>query len=185
MQRYYIVLLFIIYFFSHIHISMDSCTFYALGCYLIMGLPRWLSNKESACWCRKHGFDPWVGKIPWRRKWQTHSSILAWEIPWTEEPGGLQLLQRSLVSHKFRYDLTEQEHNSMLFIYFLIQILPDLVIESFFKLTPMSLRHSPKLLLVEYILCFSIKCFRLISYFPCLDLESVISPRTLGLLSGE
>ena len=20
--------------------------------------------------CRKHGFDPWVGKIPWRRKWQ-------------------------------------------------------------------------------------------------------------------
>ena len=20
--------------------------------------------------CRRHGFDPWVGKIPWRRKWQ-------------------------------------------------------------------------------------------------------------------
>ena len=35
-------------------------------------------------------FDPWVGKIPWRRKWQTYSSILAWEIPWAEEPGGLQ-----------------------------------------------------------------------------------------------
>ena len=29
-----------------------------------------------------------VGKIPWRRKWQ--HSILAWEIPWTEEPDGLQ-----------------------------------------------------------------------------------------------
>ena len=30
-------------------------------------------------------------KIPWRRKGMaTHSSILAWEIPWTEEPGGLQ-----------------------------------------------------------------------------------------------
>ena len=85
------------------------------------------------------------------------------------------------MSHKFRYDLTEQEHNSMLFIYFLIQILPDLVIESFFKLTPMSLRHSPKLLLVEYILCSSIKCFRLISYFPCLDLESVISPNSPSL----
>ena len=28
---------------------------------------------------------------PWRRKWQL-SSILAWEIPWTEEPGGLQSL---------------------------------------------------------------------------------------------
>ena len=35
-------------------------------------------------------FDPWVGKIPWRRKMTTHSNILAWVIPWTEEPGGLQ-----------------------------------------------------------------------------------------------
>ena len=35
-------------------------------------LPRWLSGKESACQCRRHrrhGFDPWVGKIPWSRKW--------------------------------------------------------------------------------------------------------------------
>ena len=37
------------------------------------GLPRWLSGEESACQCRRcrrRGFDPWVGKIPWRRKWQ-------------------------------------------------------------------------------------------------------------------
>ena len=34
------------------------------------GLPRWLSGKESACQCGRHGFGPWVGKIPWRRKWQ-------------------------------------------------------------------------------------------------------------------
>ena len=33
-------------------------------------------------------FSPWVGKIPWSRKWQP--SFLAWRIPWTEEPGGLQ-----------------------------------------------------------------------------------------------
>jgi len=26
---------------------------------------------------------------PWRRKWQPHFSILAWKIPWTEEPGEL------------------------------------------------------------------------------------------------
>ena len=36
-------------------------------------LPKWCSGKESA-WqcrrCRRRGFDPWVGKIPWRRKWQ-------------------------------------------------------------------------------------------------------------------
>ena len=33
-------------------------------------LPGWLSGKESTCPCRRHRFDPWVGKIPWRRKWQ-------------------------------------------------------------------------------------------------------------------
>ena len=27
--------------------------------------------------------DPWVGKIPWRKEQATHSSILAWRIPWT------------------------------------------------------------------------------------------------------
>ena len=32
-------------------------------------LPRWLSSKQSACQCRRPSFDPWVGKIPWRRKW--------------------------------------------------------------------------------------------------------------------
>ena len=35
------------------------------------GLPGWLNSKESACQCRKGEFDPRVGKIPWRRKWQS------------------------------------------------------------------------------------------------------------------
>jgi len=33
------------------------------------GLPWWFSGKESACQCGRHGFDPWIGKISWRRKW--------------------------------------------------------------------------------------------------------------------
>ena len=36
-------------------------------------LPRWLSGKESTCQYRRRrrrGFNPWVSKIPWRRKWQ-------------------------------------------------------------------------------------------------------------------
>ena len=37
----------------------------------ILGLPWWLSSKESACQCRRHRFDPWDGKIPWRREWQS------------------------------------------------------------------------------------------------------------------
>ena len=34
------------------------------------GFPWWLSSKERACQCRRRGLDPWVRKIPWRRKWQ-------------------------------------------------------------------------------------------------------------------
>ena len=30
----------------------------------VWGLPRWYSGKDSACQCRRHGFNPWVGKIP-------------------------------------------------------------------------------------------------------------------------
>jgi len=33
-------------------------------------LPRWHSARESTCQCRRLGFDPWIRKIPWKRKWQ-------------------------------------------------------------------------------------------------------------------
>ena len=35
-----------------------------------LGLPMWLSGKESPCQGRRCRWDPWVRKIPWRRKWQ-------------------------------------------------------------------------------------------------------------------
>ena len=40
------------------------------------GLPSWCSAKESACQCRRCGFNLWVGKIPWRRKWQPTPVLL-------------------------------------------------------------------------------------------------------------
>ena len=48
----------------------------------VWGLPRCQSGKESACQCRRckrHGLCPWVGKIPWRRKWQTTPVLLPGE----------------------------------------------------------------------------------------------------------
>ena len=43
-------------------------------CYVAyMGLPRWCSGKESACQgrrCRRHGFNPWMRTILWRKKCQ-------------------------------------------------------------------------------------------------------------------
>ena len=41
--------------------------------YTHMGFPGGASSKELTCQCRRHKrreFDPWVGKMPWRRKWQ-------------------------------------------------------------------------------------------------------------------
>ena len=58
-----------------------------------LGPPKCLSGKESACQCRRckrRRLDPWVRKIPWRRKWQPAPVYLAWKILWTEEHGELQ-----------------------------------------------------------------------------------------------
>ena len=50
-----------------------------------------LSGEGATCQCRidkRLGFNLWVGKIPWRRKWPP-IRFLAWEILWTEELGRL------------------------------------------------------------------------------------------------
>ena len=52
-----------------------------------------LSSKEAACntgdiKCRKHGFDPWVRKIPLRKKWQPTSVFLPGKSHEQRELGG-------------------------------------------------------------------------------------------------
>ena len=51
------------------------------------GFPGGSDGKEFTCNAGDLGLIPESERFPWRRKW--HSSILAWRIPWTEEPGGL------------------------------------------------------------------------------------------------
>ena len=43
------------------------------------GFPNGASGKESACRCWRHRFNPWIGKIPWRRAWETTSISLPGE----------------------------------------------------------------------------------------------------------
>ena len=38
-------------------------------------------------------------EVPLEKEMATHSSILAWEIPWTEEPSGLQSMGLQRVGH--------------------------------------------------------------------------------------
>ena len=45
-------------------------------------------------------FNPWVGKIPWRRAWQATPVCLPGESPWTEQPGGLQSLSLTPLSYE-------------------------------------------------------------------------------------
>ena len=48
-------------------------------------------------------------KTPLEDKMATPSSILVWEIPWTEEPGGLQFMGSQRIRHNL---VTKQSHMS-------------------------------------------------------------------------
>ena len=72
----------------------------------------WLGGKEPACQCRRRrwcGFDPWVGKIPWRRKWQPTPVSLPGEIQWTAETGGLQSIALQRVRYNWVTEHTQDE----------------------------------------------------------------------------
>ena len=73
---------------------------------IVKGLPWWLTGKESACQCKRRGFDLWIRKIPCRRAWQPTLVFLP----------GKSHRQRSLASYsswghkRVRHDLeTEQQ----------------------------------------------------------------------------
>ena len=51
-----------------------------------------LETQETLCWSLGQ-------EDPLEEEMATHSSILAWETPWTEEPGGLESMQLQRVEH--------------------------------------------------------------------------------------
>ena len=57
------------------------------------------ANAGDTSTCQRFTFDPWVRKIPLKEEMATHSSILAWKIPWTEETAGLQFMGPQRVRH--------------------------------------------------------------------------------------
>ena len=65
------------------------------------GFPGGSDDKESACNSRRPGLDPWVRKIPWRRKWQSTS-----ESQPEEFHGQSSLMGYSPLGHK-ESDTTE------------------------------------------------------------------------------
>ena len=64
-----------------------------------VGLPRWLSGKEPTCKCkrcRRHGFNPWVGKVVWGRKRQQPASVFLPGKCHGQEPGRPQSMESQL-----------------------------------------------------------------------------------------
>ena len=66
---------------------------------ILLGLPWWLSSKQYAC-----NTETQVQSLgqedPLEKEMGTLSNILAWEIPWTEEPGRLHSMGLQRVQHK-------------------------------------------------------------------------------------
>ena len=80
---------------SLVYKSIQSINMPNIYCITILGFPG-DSGKESACQCRgckRRKFDPLEEEMA------THSSILAWKIPWTEKPGELQPMESQRVEH--------------------------------------------------------------------------------------
>ena len=70
-------------------LNKDSYLFVHINiCAMSGSLPWWFTGKESTCQYRRCGFQ----EDSLEMEMATHSRILTWEIPWTEEPGGLQLM---------------------------------------------------------------------------------------------
>ena len=57
--------------------------------YIDVGLPRWLSGKESTCQAKMRVLSL-CQEDPLEKEMTTHTNILAWGIPRTEEPSGLE-----------------------------------------------------------------------------------------------
>ena len=66
-----------------------------------MGFPHSSVGKESACSAGDPGLIPGLilGEDPLEKEMAIHFSILAWKIPWTEEPGGLQSTGVTRIGH--------------------------------------------------------------------------------------
>ena len=70
-------------------------------CIFYMGFPGGSEGKESTCNAGDLGFDPWVGKIPWRA-WQPTPVFLPGESPWTvarQAPLSMGVAESQRVGH--------------------------------------------------------------------------------------
>ena len=83
------------------------------GLYSSWGLPLWLSWLRICLQCRRPGFNPWVGKMPWRRE------RLPTPVFWPREFHGLYSRTRLSNFHTFTLPLKRQLHETVSFLLYL------------------------------------------------------------------
>ena len=88
---------------------LNMCVYICIYIYVCvcMGFPGGASGKKHTCNegdIRDSSSIPGLGRLPGEGN-ATHSSIPAWRIPWTEEPGGLQSMGLQIVGQ----DLATEE----------------------------------------------------------------------------
>ena len=94
------------------YISIPIPSLFPLIYFPSLGLQRWLGSKEPTCQTGDMVFIPGSVRAPRGRngnplQYSIHSNILAWEIPLTEEPGGLESMGLQRVVHSL---VTKQQH---------------------------------------------------------------------------
>ena len=106
----YVYICMYVYMYMYIYTLPRCVCVYVCVCVCVCVLPRcsqgsnltsYVGTNSQCQRCKRLRFDPWVGKIPWRRKWQSAPVFLLGEENWTltEEPGGLQSIALQRVGH--------------------------------------------------------------------------------------
>ena len=90
---------------------------YSLLTYLASLVAQMIKNQAAMLIAGRPGFNPWVGKIPWRRAWEPTPVFLPGESWWTEEPGGLQSMELQRVGHNWRASNKWLENKNLKYYY--------------------------------------------------------------------
>ena len=76
----------------------------------------WLNWKRQKASLMRPGFDPWVGKSPWKRAWQPTSVFLPGEPARTVKPGGLQSMGLQRVGHSWVTKHTQSTNRQKIYM---------------------------------------------------------------------
>ena len=151
---------------------------------MIIGLPQWLSGKEICLPMQETQVWSLVQEDPLEKEMETHSSIFAWRILWTEKPGGLQ----SVGLERVRFDWAQTHMPAHTHTFSKVscgqksdaKIITALSSGIPFKHPPLSFWHT-RIIKLIYFLSLSwhsgTRYFRLILDLLFPSSEAVISPR--------